>query len=261
MDRQTIDLGFILRQFKDYKFGMETINDRLLLQKFIYLLQAHDIYLGYDYSWYLRGPYCTTLAKRGFALKRVYEQIPSNAKSVFVDSGIQEKFDRFKKFITGNEMNIDYLEILASLHILKIEGLDKDNAVGIVHAKKPNVFTNELCREIWDTDVQNLSSNVRINDPPGCISSKARLLDIKVTPGFHVLPLQEQSDIDDNTLDMTGDMMYKPTDQATYYMIKDATTDNDFHLVGKNMFRPDEPKPNVDLLMIDKAVAIKLYLA
>lgn len=39
-------------------------------------------------------------------------------------------------------MNVDYLEILASLHILKIEGLDKDNAIGIVHAKKPNVFTN-----------------------------------------------------------------------------------------------------------------------
>lgn len=43
-------------------------------------------------------------------------------------------------------------------------------------------------------------------------------------------------------------------------MIKDATTDKDFHLVGNNMFRPDEQKPDVDMLIIDNDVVTKLII-
>ena len=255
MDRQTIDLGFILRQFKDYKFSMDKFDDRLRLQKFVYLLQAHGIYLGYDYSWYLRGPYCTTLAKRGFVLESVYEAIPSNAKSVFADPTIQQKLDKFKEFIDGKEMDTDYLEILASLHILKMEGLERDKAVEIVHAKKPGAFTKKQCYKIWDNDVQKLSLEVKINDPPGAISPKAYPLKTKMTS---VVPVQSNGSDVGKDPDKTQDMINKPADRATYHMIKDAITDKDFHLVGNNMFRSSEQRPTVDMLMIDNDVITKL---
>ena len=40
MNRQTIDLGLILRHFPDVKYSMDEFDDRLRLQKFIYLLQT-----------------------------------------------------------------------------------------------------------------------------------------------------------------------------------------------------------------------------
>ena len=102
MDRQPFVLGFLLREFPEFDFRMTDFSDRLRLQKFIYLLQAHGIYLGYDFSWYLRGPYCTTLAAAGFALEDFYEQIPERPKgSRFANNAIQKRFDRFAKFHQG----------------------------------------------------------------------------------------------------------------------------------------------------------------
>ena len=46
VDRQAIDLGYILRQFPDLDFGMDDFGHRLRVQKFVYLLQAFDIYLA-----------------------------------------------------------------------------------------------------------------------------------------------------------------------------------------------------------------------
>lgn len=38
-DRQTIDLGVVLKSFPEFRFSMETTEDRLRLQRFVYLLQ------------------------------------------------------------------------------------------------------------------------------------------------------------------------------------------------------------------------------
>lgn len=40
---------------------MDSFDDRLILQKAVYLTQQAGIPLGYHYYWYLRGPYCREL--------------------------------------------------------------------------------------------------------------------------------------------------------------------------------------------------------
>ena len=50
MNKETVELGFILKQIKDYEFTMQDFDDRLRIQKLIYLLQASGVYLGYDFS-------------------------------------------------------------------------------------------------------------------------------------------------------------------------------------------------------------------
>ena len=252
MDRQTLDLGFILRQFKKYKFSMDTLNDRLRLQKFIYLLQAHDIYLGYDYSWYLRGPYCTTLAKRGFVLESLYNDIPRNAKAEFADPVIQDRFMKFKRFIKGHETDTDYLEMLASLHILKIEGVGKKEAIEIVHAKKPNEFGRQRCSEIWDNDMPKLSREVGMSNPPGSISEAAYPFGNEMSSSSRYMELEG--------MDETKDMIDKPADRSIYYMLRDAVTDKHFHLVGRNMFRASERRPAIDTLLIDNDITTKLVI-
>ena len=140
MDRQPFVLGFLLREFPEFDFRMADFLDRLRLQKFIYLLQAHGIYLGYDFSWYMRGPYCTTLAAAGFALEDFYGQIPERPKgSRFANNTIQKRFDRFAKFIKGKVNDTKFLEAAASLHfLLKTRRITDDEAVGKVTGKMPN---------------------------------------------------------------------------------------------------------------------------
>ena len=150
MNRQTIDLGFILKHFPDMEFSMDMFDDRLRLQKFIYLLQTFDIYLGYDFSWYIRGPYCSTLSTCGFALKHIYNKIPGK-KIRFSDPAVQERFKKFQKFIKGHETNPEFLEIAASLHYLNVAGApEKDNTIRKLMEKKPGRFTPARCEEVWE---------------------------------------------------------------------------------------------------------------
>jgi hypothetical protein len=47
---------------------VDSLDDRMRLQKAVYLLQAAGTNLGYHYSWYLKGPYSTALTQDYFAI-------------------------------------------------------------------------------------------------------------------------------------------------------------------------------------------------
>ena len=150
MDRLAIDLGHILRQFPDLDFSMSDFEHRLRIQKFVYLMQAFDVYLGYDYSWYLHGPYCTRLATVGYALTSIYDMVPYDKDMVFVNPAVQERFGRFKKFIKRRENDSDFLEIAASLHILhKACGMARADAVEKVASKRDR-FKGDRCNRVWE---------------------------------------------------------------------------------------------------------------
>lgn len=146
MNREIVDLGCILKLIPDYKFSMEEFSDRLRFQKMIYLLQAFGINLRYDFSWYLRGPYCSMLAANGFALQEIYHRIPDNVTE-FENRESQKKFKRFLKFIKNLGTDPDSVEIAASIHCQKALGKDEGEIVGVVE-KKQGRFTAERVREI-----------------------------------------------------------------------------------------------------------------
>lgn len=158
MERQPFVLGFLLCKFPEFKFTMDNFNDRLRLQKFIYLLQAHDIYLGYDYTWYLRGPYCTTLATAGFALTNIYDRILTSTKETrFVNQIIQKRFEKFSRFIKGKEYDTDFLEAAASLHfLLKTQKISEDKAVNKVVKKMPDTNEQYLKDVLKDMKLEEL---------------------------------------------------------------------------------------------------------
>lgn len=123
---------------------------RLRVQRFVYLLQAFDIYLGYDYSWYMRGPYCTRLAAVGCALEPLYGMIPCDKDMVFADPGVQDRFEHFKRFIRGRENDGDFLEAAASLHVLhRTSGMPRADIVRKVAAERDR-FGEEYCNGVWD---------------------------------------------------------------------------------------------------------------
>ena len=147
MNRQVIDLGFILKQIPEFDFSMDNFDDRLKLQKLLYLLQSCGIYLGYDFSWYLRGPYCVSLTINAYALKEIYDDIP-DGEVKFKKSDPQKKFKRFLEFVKGKE--IDELEIAASLHYLKKTTTLSDDKIINKVVEKQVRFTKEQVDRILE---------------------------------------------------------------------------------------------------------------
>jgi uncharacterized protein YwgA len=107
-------VGGILRRIYS-KFDMVLFSDRLKLQKIIYLLQQSGINLGYTFSFYHYGPYCTELAKEGFSIK----DFDKTKEVGFEDKQIEDKFQQFMKKIDEHKNDVLWLEIASSIHLLK----------------------------------------------------------------------------------------------------------------------------------------------
>lgn len=147
MNKEIINLGLILHSVDN--FSMSTFNGRLTFQKTIYLLQAFGIYIGYDFSWYLRGPYSSHLARDGFELQDVYRDFPTKTGK-FSENKIQQRFKKFLRFMKNKKNDPDKLEILASIHFLKNvhPKTKKENILSIVEQKQ-SYFTKPMCKKWW----------------------------------------------------------------------------------------------------------------
>ena len=120
--------------------SIASLDDRKALQKAIYLAQAAGVPLGYGFSWYLRGPYSSTLAKDYYNMP-VVDLSSTNApklKSEFVD--------RLQKVraIIGDERRPqgvkvpEWLELIASVHYLSsVSKLDQGALAAKMEQEKP----------------------------------------------------------------------------------------------------------------------------
>ena len=240
MNRQPIDLGFILRQFPRFEFSMDDFEHRLRVQKFVYLLEAFDVYLGYEYSWYLRGPYCSTLAAAGFALDGFYGRIPASPCMRFSKPSVNERFGRFKEFISGHETDTDFLEMAASIHFLeKGGGLSRDQIFERVLNKRLPGFAEPECRKVqeyleqWKL-IRGVGNEASGREPWCAYGDK---------PGeewFAEAPAVPES------------MDLRPIDKGIYHMLLDSKEGNEkIVLVGKDIFRPDQRRPLVDEITVE----------
>jgi uncharacterized protein YwgA len=111
---------------------ISSMQARMRVQKAVYLGQLSGVDLGYRYSWYIHGPYCTALTKDYYAL--------SAARDADETPGDQQlKPSMLKKLKTICDMlpvpkgiNLDepsWYELLASWHyLLTVSKLDRANA-------------------------------------------------------------------------------------------------------------------------------------
>ncbi len=142
---EAINLGVVLRNLDN--FDMSTFNGRLTLQKTVYLMQAFGIYLGHNFSWYLRGPYSSHLASVGFTLQEVYHRIPAAGHFA---KPTQRKFDKFIEFMSDKKHDPARLEILASIHFLKRIHPKMTKAKIIERVKnKQGYFKKKQCEDAW----------------------------------------------------------------------------------------------------------------
>lgn len=128
------------------KININKFRDRLKLQKWIYLLQAFGLYMDYNFSWYMYGPYSPELARDGFALKDLgisptYE-IPIEEK---------KKFVRFLDFLGSKINDAEWLELVASMHFLSKLYPNATKTVIFDKLKaKRTFFTTKKCEQAWN---------------------------------------------------------------------------------------------------------------
>jgi len=92
----------------------------LVLQKASYLAQAAGVNLGYYFSWYLHGPYCSSLAKDAFAMSDELDARSDELDGWQLDQGTISTLARVLALIGDSRVQepAKRLELLASVHFL-----------------------------------------------------------------------------------------------------------------------------------------------
>ena len=131
MDRQQISLKLTLDAL-EFPLRLETFDERMALQKTIYLCQVAGIHLGYRYNWYLRGPYSPDLTRDAFDLNAKQESALDEMAGWNLDDESIRRLNKIRPLWASKtaEERPGWLELLASVPFLKrsYDGRDKDAA-------------------------------------------------------------------------------------------------------------------------------------
>lgn len=163
MDKKQIGAKLVMDDLH-LPFEIDQFDDRLILQKAIYLAQATGVDLGYYYRWYLHGPYCPALAKDGFAIKVELEQKIDESKRWHLDESSANKLDRLRPLLAESDRRAlsRKLELLASVHFL----VDR----GQVPARHPKEIVTVLKRFEKDFDEQEVQEALDDLETHGALS-------------------------------------------------------------------------------------------
>jgi len=118
----------------NFKFNVNRFDNRLKLQKFVYLAKRYGIDLDYNYNLYIHGPYSPELADDYYHMED-----DSPAESI-------ELPEDFLRLIKGKSER--WLEFAATLVMIKerYPELDEKSMINLVRDNKP--FAEE--KELWD---------------------------------------------------------------------------------------------------------------
>ncbi len=116
IDNKTI----LYKVAEEFGLARGSIEERLMLQKTIYLLQAYGFKLGYGFSWYRYGPYSQELVFDAHSVlgsdKDNYKQA---ARTWKFSDGCNQKFTEFKRICGDALKSAEMLELVASVDFVR----------------------------------------------------------------------------------------------------------------------------------------------
>ncbi len=119
MDRQQIGVKLTIDAL-GLPFQIGGFQDRLIMQKAIYLAQAAGVNLGYYYHWYLHGPYSPSLTRDEFAVAMDVSAGLDESAGWKLDEISSQRLERIRAIFSEPQRNAlaRKLELLASVHFL-----------------------------------------------------------------------------------------------------------------------------------------------
>ena len=104
---------------------IETIDQRVVFQKAIYLAQAAGVPLHYRYNWYVMGPYSPNLTKDYYALHAQRGDADHDQRSYVLKDQFVSLLRSLKPAMAVPEgvplRPSEWLELLSSVHYLRIQ--------------------------------------------------------------------------------------------------------------------------------------------
>lgn len=102
--------------------NIATVNNRMRLQKAIYLSQQIGIPLGYTYSWYFKGPYSPSLTQDYYNLNSALAAKDEDTKDLALSPEVLKKAQETRRLLqkppTVRAEIYEWYEALCSLHYL-----------------------------------------------------------------------------------------------------------------------------------------------
>lgn len=99
------------------ELNIDSFAERKRMQKITYLLEQFGVNLGFEFSWYLHGPYSTTLTR--VLYKKDLEELNRMVQDKNDDI---KKIESLKKFLGSDIKSSNTLELIVSLHYLMTLG-------------------------------------------------------------------------------------------------------------------------------------------
>lgn len=125
----------IMSNIKDIK--LDNFDDRLYLQKLGFLVQKIHQVEPFSFSWYVRGPYSSTLASTLFR----HEEEKTYEKTPLLSDDEKETKKKISNLLGKNIKNPSYLELYASLWYLMSKGQisqkEEEEIISIMYKDKP----------------------------------------------------------------------------------------------------------------------------
>lgn len=122
----------------DVPLEIATVQDRLVVQKAIYLAQTM-VPLGYSYGWYLKGPYSPRLTRDYYE----FSQASLEENGVSLKTTVKNLLRPIKDLISQKPDGVilaHWLELLASIHYLRESwNLDRVGVEAKIGETKPHL--------------------------------------------------------------------------------------------------------------------------
>jgi len=145
-------LSMVTRRFK---LKRSAIEERMQLQKIVYLLQAAGIHLGYGFGWNKYGPYSQDLANDAYAVLSVEPDEYEATKTWVFKTSTEKKLKSFEKFLSDFQQNYKMLELVASVdfmnHVWRVSLESIPKFMGEFKVHKKTLLNGD---EIADEDVK-----------------------------------------------------------------------------------------------------------
>lgn len=143
MERRSIALKLLLDAVS-IPSQIRTVEDRKRVQKAVYLVQQIGLDLGYQYGWYVMGPYSAALTRDYYELAASLEDGEEDFATVELRGPVRERIDQVKPLMkVPADCSLDqpsWLELIASVHYLqKIRGLSAEAADRELEKLKPDL--------------------------------------------------------------------------------------------------------------------------
>ncbi|TGD62082.1 hypothetical protein EYC08_16830 [Tabrizicola sp. WMC-M-20] len=143
MEEKEIALKLVLDAIGE-DTSISSVDDRVRLQKAVYICQELGIPLGYNYSWYVKGPYSTSLTQDYYSLNSALSSGDNNAHGLALNSSLNDRVAVARSCLAlptnVQVLKHHWLEALCSLHyLLKHSRKSYEEAVTFLGTVKPHL--------------------------------------------------------------------------------------------------------------------------